>query len=137
MSPRVARNTIVVLIVILYMALMLLIGGCTTIKMERSVDGSEKITVRAPPKDFRALDFQWHETSLRAGEAATAEQPWADVAVDAIGVIGPLLLNVNAYCTAYPVMCADYAKRDAPEYTPEIIRRAEVYCRAYPGMCVN
>ena len=98
MSPRVARNTIAVLIVILYMALMLLIGGCTTIKMERSVDGSEKITVRAPPKDFRALDFQWHETSLRAGEAATAEQPWADVTGD----LGSLLLNTMAYCKANP-----------------------------------
>ena len=133
MSARFARNTIAVLIVILYMAVMLLIGGCTSIKMERHADGSEKIVVRAPPKDFKALDFKWHETRLRAGEAATSEQPWADVAGD----LGGMLLNVNAYCTAYPVMCADNAKRDAPEYTPEIIRRAEVYCRAYPGMCTG
>jgi len=140
MSPRVARNTIAVLIVILYMALMLLIGGCTTIKMERSVDGSEKITVRAPPKDFRALDFQWHETSLRAGEAATAEQPWADVAGDIPG----LLLKVSSYCTTYPALCTGTDAQDSKAVdwdqlntAKQTIRDLQNYCKSYPDTCVQ
>ena len=74
------RNLIAVLIVITFWALLILLAGCSSIKMERQ-DGAnyEKITVRAPPKNFTALDFTWHGTRLKAGEAATAEQPWADV----------------------------------------------------------
>lgn len=114
MSARFARNTIAVLMVILWVGLMLIIGGCTTIKMERETNEqgySEKITVRAPPKDFKALDFQWYDTRLKAGEAATADQ-WADVVSDSVGIISPceinreLLLNASAYCQAYPAMCA-------------------------------
>lgn len=68
--------------------------GCSTISMER--DGSyEKITVRAPPKDFTALDFNWYETRLRAGEAATAPQPWADVTSDMIEQILPIFCATN------------------------------------------
>jgi len=102
MSKRFTRNLIAVLLVILYCLALLAFGGCTSIKMERHADGSEKIVVRAPPKDFKALDFKWHETRLKAGEAATADQPWAEV----VGDIPELLLNMNAYCKAHPSMCA-------------------------------
>jgi len=101
MSKRFTRNLIAVLLVILYCLALLAFGGCTSIKMERHADGSEKIVVRAPPKDFKALDFKWHETRLKAGEAATADQPWAEVTGD----LGSLLLNTMAYCKAHPAMC--------------------------------
>jgi len=132
MSKRFTRNLIAVLLVILYCLALLAFGGCTSIKMERHADGSEKIVVRAPPKDFKALDFKWHETRLRAGEAATADQPWADVAGDAVGV-GSLLLNTMAYCKAYPVMCS--GQQGTTQYSPETIRRAETFCTAFPSRC--
>ena len=74
--------------------------GCSTISMERQ-DGAdyEKITVRAPPKDFTALDFSWHGTRLRAGAAATADQPWADVTSDMIEQLLPI------FCASNPVAC--------------------------------
>ena len=106
MNIRVKRNVMAVLFVIGWMYLMLLIlgaTGCSLIKLEREAgDFHEKVTVIAPPKDWKALSYHWYELDLRAGEAATAEQPWADVTND----IGSLLLNVQSYCRAYPVMCA-------------------------------
>ena len=105
-GSRLYRNLIAVLIVILILSLMLVLAGCSSIKMERQ-DGAnyEKITVRAPPKNFTALDFTWHGTRLKAGEAATSEV-WADVVGDYSGV----LLNMrrsqnimNSYCKEYPV----------------------------------
>ena len=101
MDNRVYNNLIAVLIVLLILSLMLVLAGCSSIKMERQ-DGAnyEKITVRAPPKNFTSLDFNWHNTRLKAGEAATSEA-WADVVGDYSG----LLLNVNSYCRAYPSMC--------------------------------
>jgi len=106
-AVRTYRNLIAILILVLILGLMMLLGGCSTIKMERQVGADyEKITVRAPPKNFTALDFNWHDTRLRAGEAATAEQPWAEVVGDYSGV----LLNMrrsqnimNSYCKEYPV----------------------------------
>ena len=101
-GSRLYLNLIAILIVVLFWALLFLLAGCSSIKMERQMGGDyEKITVRAPPKNFTALDFSWHNTRLKAGEAATAEQPWADVVGDYSG----LLLNVNSYCRAYPSMC--------------------------------
>src|SRR5210317_2286283 len=101
MDNRVYNNLIAVLIVLLILSLMLVLAGCSSIKMERQ-DGAnyEKITVRAPPKNFTSLDFNWHNTRLKAGEAATSEA-WADVVGDSSGV----LLNMrrsqnimNSYC---------------------------------------
>ena len=134
---RTYNNLIAILIVVVVLSVILAItAGCSSITMvsgAKGTDSYERISFRGPPKDFKALDFKFgDDTRLRAGEAATADQPWADVAGN---TISSLLMNVNAYCTAYPVMCADRKNRDAPEYTPQIIRRAEVYCRAYPGMC--
>jgi len=83
-----------------------LVSGCSMITMEQGAKGTdsyEKISFKGPPKDFKSLDFKFgHDTRLKAGEAATAEQPWADV----VGDLPQLLLNVNAYCQAYPAMCA-------------------------------
>lgn len=45
MSARFARNTIAVLIVILYMALMLLIGGCTIYKVHSEPGKSIDVSV--------------------------------------------------------------------------------------------
>ena len=93
-----------------YIALLILfafLSGCSMISIEQGAEGTdsyEKITFRGPPKDFKSLDFKFgHDTRLKAGEAATAEQPWADVAGD----IAPLLLNLQAYCKANPgwAMC--------------------------------
>jgi len=91
-----------------YIALLVLfafLSGCSMISMEQGAKGTdsyEKITFKGPPKDFKSLDFKFgHDTRLKAGEAATAEQPWADVVSD----IPSLLLNMQAYCTAYPAMC--------------------------------
>jgi hypothetical protein len=86
--------------------LLLVTSGCSSITMEKGSKGTdsyEKITFRGPPKDFKALDFTFgDDTRLRAGTAATSEQPWADVVG---GGLKSLLLNANAYCQAYPVMC--------------------------------
>jgi len=106
MTVRVTRNLYAILFVVAWMYLMLLLVGCSMITMEQGAKGTEsyeKISFKGPPKDFKSLDFKFgHDTRLKAGEAATAEQPWADVA----GSIPDLMLNVNAYCKAYPVMCA-------------------------------
>ena len=86
-----------------YLLIVLLLTGCSSIKMERGAEGTadyEKIVVRAPPKDFRALNFRWHDTQLRAGEAATAEQPWADVATDSLEVIQAVM-----FCRQNPGLC--------------------------------
>ena len=105
-SERFYQHILAVLFVIGLLVLMLWLAGCSMISMEQGAKGTEsyeKITFRGPPKDFKSLDFKFgHDTRLKAGEAATAEQPWADVAGD----IAPLLLNVQAYCLAYPPMCA-------------------------------
>jgi len=96
----------------LLMAVMLMaVIGCSSIQMERGAKGTdqyEKITVRAPPKDWTGLDFQWGETRLKAGDAVTAEQPWAEV-VNSLGstAIDSLMLNMLAYCKAHPSMCAE------------------------------
>jgi len=91
-----------------YIALLILfafLSGCSMISMERGAEGTasyEHITFRGPPKDFKALDFKFGEdTRLKAGTAATAEQPWADV----VGDIPSLLLNMQTFCTMYPAMC--------------------------------
>jgi hypothetical protein len=79
--------------------------GCSSIQMERGEKGTpeyEKITVRAPPKDWTGLDFKWGETRLKAGDAVTAEQPWAEVFSE---ISESSMLNMLAYCTAYPVLC--------------------------------
>jgi len=84
-----------------------LVSGCSMITMEQGAKGTdsyEKISFKGPPKDFKSLDFKFgHDTRLKAGEAATAEQPWADV----VGDLGPMLLNMQAYCKANPgwAMC--------------------------------
>lgn len=105
MTVRVTRNLYAILFVVGWVYLMLLLAGCSMISMEQGAKGTdsyEKITFKGPPKDFKSLDFKFgHDTRLKAGEAATAEQPWADV----VGDLGPLLLNMQAYCKAYPVMC--------------------------------
>ena len=109
MTIRVTRNLYAILFVVGWVYLMLLLSGCSMISMEQGAEGTEsyeKITFRGPPKDFKSLDFKFgHDTRLKAGEAATAEQPWADVAGD----IAPLLLNIQAYCKANPEwgMCAN------------------------------
>jgi len=105
MTVRVTRNLYAILFVVAWMYLMLLLAGCSMITMEQGAEGTdsyEKISFKGPPKDFQSLDFKFgHDTRLKAGTAATAEQPWADV----VGDLAPLLLNVQAYCKAYPVMC--------------------------------
>jgi len=103
MSNRFKRNIMAVLFVVGWFYVMLLIAGCSLLKFERTAgDFHEKVTVIAPPKDWKALSYHWYELDLRAGDAATAAQPWADV----VGDLGPLLLNMQAYCKAYPAMCA-------------------------------
>jgi len=90
---------------VIALVLFAFLSGCSMISMEqgaKDTDSYEKITFKGPPKDFKSLDFKFgHDTRLKAGEAATAEQPWADVAGD----LGGLLLNMQAYCKAYPTMC--------------------------------
>ena len=106
-GSRLYRNLIAVLIVITFWALLILLAGCSSIKMERQTGADyEKITVRAPPKNFTALDFTWHGTRLKAGEAATADQPWADVVGDYSGVLLDMRRSQNimsSYCETYPV----------------------------------
>jgi len=102
MSTRLIRNLYAVTLVAFILYLLLLLAGCSLIKLERTAgDYHEKVTVLAPPKDWKALSYHWYELDLRAGDAATSAQPWADV----VGDLGPLLLNMQAYCKAYPVMC--------------------------------
>jgi hypothetical protein len=60
--------------------------------------------VRAPPKDWKGLDFKWGTTRLKAGDAVTAEQPWAEVLGD---ISQSALQNMLAYCKAYPAMCEE------------------------------
>jgi len=49
-GSRLYRNLIAVLIVILILSLMLVLAGCSSIKMERQNGANyEKIKVRAPP----------------------------------------------------------------------------------------
>jgi hypothetical protein len=91
----------------LFMLVLILImgAGCSSIQMERGEKGTsgyEKITVRAPPKDWTGLDFKWGETRLKAGDAVTAEQPWAEVMGD---ISKSAMMNMLAYCKAYPSMC--------------------------------
>lgn len=92
-------------LIVAFIWVLMVFGGCSMISMERGAENSasyEKITFRGPPKDFKALDFKFGvDTRLKAGDAATADQPWADV----IGDLGPLLLNMQAYCVANPEMC--------------------------------
>jgi len=105
MTVRVTRNLYAILFVVGWVYLMLLLAGCSMISMEQGAKGTdsyEKITFKGPPKDFNSLDFKFgHDTRLKAGEAATADQPWADV----VGEIPPLLLKMNAYCQANPTAC--------------------------------
>ena len=104
---RTYNNLIAVIIVIAILSIILVLtSGCSSITMvsgAKGTDSYQKVSFRGPPKDFKALDFKFSGTRLKAGEAATAEQPWADVANDNIG----LLLNLRAYCTANPgwAMC--------------------------------
>ena len=88
-----------------------IVGGCSSISMEKGAKGTdsyEQIKFRGPPKDFKALDFKFGDnTRLKAGEAATAEQPWADV----VGNWGEIL-GVIAYCKANPLQCQKIAEGD-------------------------
>ena len=102
MTPRLTRNLYAILFVIGWLYLIFLLAGCSLIKFERTAgDFHEMVMVIAPPKDWKALSYHWYELDLKAGDAATSAQPWADV----VGDLGPLLLNVKSYCTAYPAMC--------------------------------
>ena len=103
---RTYNNLIAAIIVIAILSIILaLTAGCSSITMvsgAKGTDSYEKISFRGPPKDFKALDFKFGEdTRLKAGTAATAEQPWAEV----VGGMTELMLNVKAYCVAYPAMC--------------------------------
>ena len=105
---RTYNNLIAIIVVIAILSIILaLTSGCSTISMisgAKGTDSYEKITFRGPPKDFKALDFKFgDDTRLKAGTAATSEQPWADVAGDSI----EMLLELKAYCTANPgwAMC--------------------------------
>ena len=104
MSKRLARNLIAVLLVIAWYAVLLSTAGCqSTIEMRKGAENTasyERILVKARPKDFQALDFTWHETKLKAGAAATAPDPWAEVLGDGVDVIG-----VIAFCRANPEQC--------------------------------
>ena len=80
--------------------------GCSSVQMERGEKGTpeyESISFKGPPKNFINLDAKWHDLRFKAGEAATAEQPWADVVND----LGINMLDVLAYCKANPEMCAE------------------------------
>ena len=86
-----------------------MVGGCSSISMEKGAKGTdsyEQIKFRGPPKDFKALDFKFGDnTRLKAGEAATAEQPWADVVGELGGIVG-----VMAFCKANPLQCEALTK---------------------------
>ena len=104
---RTLNNLIAILFVVLFLAFLLVFGGCSSITMvsgAKGTDSYEKISFRGPPKDFKALDFKFgDDTRLKAGEAATSEQPWADVAGD----YGMLLFNVVAFCETNPAECVN------------------------------
>ena len=109
MDIRIAR-LIAVLFVFLFFTVVLAVGGCSSITMvsgAKDTDSYERISFRGPPKDFAALDFKFgDDTRLKAGTAATADQPWADVVAD----WGKVLLearSIVAYCEANPALCAD------------------------------
>ena len=84
--------------------------ACSMISMENGAKGNadyEKIVYRGPPKDFKALDFKFGEnTRLRAGEAATADQPWIDVVDSGVDVLGAIL-----FCRANPLQCANFTEK--------------------------
>ena len=104
---RTYNNLIAIIVVIAILSIILaLTSGCSSITMvsgAKGTDSYQKVSFRGPPKDFKALDFKFSDTRLKAGDAATAEQPWADVAGDSI----EMLLELKAYCTANPgwAMC--------------------------------
>ena len=93
-----------------YLLIAILLTGCSSIQMERGVKDTanyEIISYRGPPKDFTALDFKWTGTStyLRAGEAATADQPWADVVDSGVDILGAVL-----FCRANPLQCSQFTE---------------------------
>jgi hypothetical protein len=130
---RIYNNCIAVLITMLLLGLILsaLLGGCAYYSISKT--GQE---TKAKALTWRDSEAPYIEVVVEDGEitkfvfsADSIDNP----APGDLGDVGSLLTNMNAYCKAYPVACA--GSRDAPEYTPEIIRRAEVYCRAYPAQC--
>jgi hypothetical protein len=125
---RTYNNLIAVLIVVLILSLMLLLNGCTIYRV-KTVPGKSVTVGVYSTRSFQAPELHYE----REGENASFSFGADSATQEGIGDVGSLLLNMNSYCKAYPVMCT--GSRNAPEYTPEIIRRAEVYCRAYPAQC--
>ena len=109
LSNRMYNNLIAIIVVIAILSIILaLTSGCSSITMvsgAKGTDSYQKVSFRGPPKDFKALDFKFgDDTRLKAGTAATSEQPWAKVASD----YGQLLFNMQAvvaYCEANPAEC--------------------------------
>ena len=129
---RVFNNLLAILIVVCAWVLMILLGGCTIYKVHSVPGESAKVSIYST-RSFTAPELAYQRQGDNATFSFGADSATQPGPGDWSNAVGSLLLNMNAYCKAYPVMCT--GSRDAPEYTPEIIRRAEVYCRAYPAMC--
>jgi len=141
MSARFARNTIAVLLVILYIIWGLSMGGCTTYKINAcpygtgaactTVETSSWRSYEAPAVDYERREADGSGVRFRFN-AVNATQPWAGVASEGVQ-LGSLLLNTMAYCKAYPSMCT--GQQGVIQYSPTTLRRAETFCTAFPSRC--
>ena len=105
---RVCRTAIAVLAVFLVLGLMSTLIGCksTTIRMSSTtmddtgrIIQESKMDIESVPRDWKDIYFNGYNVTLRAGAAAVAENPWADV----VGDIGSQIVR-DAVCTQNPLL---------------------------------
>jgi len=94
--------------IIVTIIIALLLVGCqtTTIRMtSTTMDSTGQVLqestmdIESVPRDWKDLYFSGYNVTLRAGAAAVAENPWADV----VGDIGSQIVR-DAVCTQNPLL---------------------------------
>lgn len=88
------------------------VTGCTSIKMKDvEPDGSgTTIIVKARPKDFKDVSFQWGDMKFKAGMAVTTDDPWAEIGKSIAEKTVPA-----AMCAYNPIFCAMQATETQEE----------------------
>ena len=99
---RTYNNLIAVLIVVLILSLMLLLNGCTIYRV-KTVPGKSVTVGVYSTRSFQAPELHYE----REGENATFSFGADSATQEGIGDMGSLLLNMNAYCRAYPAQCTE------------------------------
>lgn len=93
---------------ILILIVVIFLVGCqpTTIRMSSTtmdetglVLQKSTMDIESVPRDWKDIYFNGYNVTLRAGAAAVAENPWADV----VGDIGSQIVK-DAVCTQNPLL---------------------------------